>query len=97
MATEKRLLKELKEITENPPAGCSAGKKKNDLLNAYLEVEYYDSSITTQHLFKAILYDKRQNPQNEIINSLSQDINYYQDDIKGYLYMANFYFDNNRF
>ena len=71
--------------------------KMNDLLNAYLEVEYYDSSITTQHLFKAILYDKRQNPQNEIINSLSQHINYYQDDIKGYLYMANLYFDNNEY
>ena len=31
MATQKRLLKELKDITENPPIGCSAGKHKNDL------------------------------------------------------------------
>ena len=31
MATEKRLIKELKDITDNPPAGCSAGKKNNDL------------------------------------------------------------------
>ena len=69
----------------------------NNLLDVYNEVELIDSTITTQHLLTAILYNKIGTPKTDIIASLSKHINKYNNDIKGYQFMANVYFENEQY
>ena len=64
----------------------------NYLIDALSETQYFDSTITTQSLFSAILFDKVLKPKLDIIELINNYIILYPNDIKGYLYNADIYF-----
>ena len=68
-----------------------------NLINTYNEAESIDSTINTQHLFNAILYDKIGKNKKEIIASLLKHITLFNDDIKGYEYLGKLYFENGQY
>jgi len=67
------------------------------LLNTLQEIESFDSTITTHHLFAAIISDKLEQPKQKIISSLKQYISMHPKDIKGYLYIGNLHFSINQY
>ena len=71
--------------------------QNNNLLNALEEIVYFDSTVTTQSLFSAIISKNLNKSNDQVIDYLKQYIKREPTDIKGYLLLANIAFDNGEY
>jgi len=65
----------------------------SNLYNNFQSINDYDSTITRENIFLAILSNKLDKPKIETINYLKKYISIFPNDKKGFLYLGNIYFE----
>ena len=68
-----------------------------NLSNTFIDIEQFDSTITTSNFFLGILDLKQKKPYELIINHLNHHISKYPNDIKPYLLIGDLYLKNNNY
>ena len=78
-------------------ASYGDSSQTKNLFNALQEITYFDSTVSTHNLFLAVLSDDLSQLKNQKIDYIKRHIIDHPEDIKGYLFIADLYFNNSQY